>query len=353
MGSIKLALRLSASLCAYSRIKLLPIGFLDPKQLPLHEAKLGHFPELYDEKDEKDNAKHDEEDEIDKRNKKNKAYTILFRKEASGHKYTAGHALLIGASLGMEGAGLMAARAFFAAGGGILHVLLPKASSRAMLTKALPTAMFYDNESCALSSKLRPSSILIGPGLRAEDLEAMLSTIQTLIEQNQSQSYFILDAAAAKLIHRPELAFPPQRTLLLAHTGEWKALGGAVIRDTESLYEALDFYEKKIQARGHILIKDSICTLLSSSCENKKALGLLFAKPNAALSVAGSGDNLAGILLALFARKAKLIPKREDGQREDLQSKVLLGLRLLHQAVQGRIHPRSDEFALAIEKLLR
>ena len=352
-GLDKLALRLSAALCAHSQIQLLPIGFIGPERLPLAASKLSHFPELYDEK--------------------NKTYNTLFRKAPTGHKYTAGHGLLIGGSLGMEGALLMAARAFFAAGGGILHALLPQSDSRVSLSKALPTIMFHDPGT--ISWETQADCILIGPGLKAEDLSQMESSIQKLIEQNQSRSYFLLDAAATKLIHKPQFPFSPERTILLAHTGEWKALGGLALRDTASLYAAMDFYEKKIGAKGHLLIKDSICTFLSVSKGSKRqgAEGLLFAKPQAALSVAGSGDSLAGILLALFSRKERCIPhgilnrthregnqeragylesRQECAQKEEVQTKVLLGLHLMHQALQGRIHPRSDEFALAIERVL-
>ena len=352
-GVDKLALRLSSSLCAYSKICLLPIGFLNPKILSI-KSRLTHFPELYEEK--------------------KKSCNILFRKQASGHKYSAGHGLLIGGSTGMEGAAIMAARSFFAAGGGILQVLLPQASSRLKLAKILPTAMFHDKESIDMG--IRPRCILIGPGLDPKDLEEMKDSIQEILEHNHSQAYFILDASAANLIHSPELSFPPKRTILLSHTGEWKGLGASAIKDTESLYANLDFYEKEIGAHAHVLVKDSISVLLSMR-ENKQeeekkeeSEAILFSRPNAALSVAGSGDNLAGILLSLFARKEKFSPsmilggfwrkgedkkrieKDEEEQRKDLQNKILLGIHLMHQAIQGRIHPRSDEFALLIEKLL-
>lgn len=352
-GVDKLALRLSASLCAYSRIRVLDIAFLDSQESSLRKFRLSHFPDLYDER--------------------NKTYNALFRKESLGHKYTAGHALLIGSSLGMEGASLMASRAFFAAGGGILHVLLPETNSRFRLSEALPTVMFHNKASMNL--QIKPSCILIGPGLREEDLIQMEDIIRELIKESQSQTYFLLDAAATKLIYKLEFPFPWKRTILLAHTGEWKALGGlsSVIKDTESLYANMDFYQKKI--KGHILIKDSISVLLSplkekgkGSNEPRGAEGLLFSKPNPALSVAGSGDNLAGILLAMFARKARLVPngifnqqirkthesqeEEKNSQNGELQAKVLLGLSLLHQTVRGRIHPRSDEFASALEKLL-
>ena len=352
-GADKLALRLSAPLCAHSNIQILPIGFLAGPDISFGRPRLWHFPELY--------------------KGESKSYKTLFRKQASGHKYRAGHALLVGGSRGMEGAVLMAARSFFAAGGGILHVLLPQSRppSGPILSKALPTAIFYDEKS--MDMKIRPHCILIGPGLKPKDLEEMGDTIRRFVEQNYSQSYFILDAAAAKLIHKPGLFFPLRRSIVLAHSGEWKALGGAVIKDTESLYAAMDFYEKKVGPQSHALIKDSISFLFSMAQERQekenRMEGLLFAKPNASLSVAGSGDNLAGILLALFARKEKFSPytsldrfwrkenigeeeRKEDEEREEFQNKVLLGIQLLHQALEGRIHPRSDEFASLIESLL-
>ena len=329
-GIDKSALYLSASIRAYTRIRLLHIGFINNEKLPLPKYKLAHF-NNFDKKRHQLKINNDY-------NSDNILYKDFYR-DPSAHKY-AGHGLLLGGSSGMEGAAIMVANSFFAAGGGILHIMSPEAEkSHATLVQALPTAIF-PNETDLPQRK--PNCILIGPGLSEKDCLRMQDVIEKWIKESHPRTYFILDASATKLVFK--LNFPCQRTILLAHTGEWKALGGlGAIQDTASLERNIDFYQKTF--KYHLCIKDSISLLLSMKDNEIRAS--LFSQPNPALSVAGSGDNLAGILLSLFSRT------HMTSNSDSAQYKILLCLKLLYQALENKLHPRSDTFPEAIERLLK
>ncbi len=324
-GVAKIALELSSSLSAYSRKHLLPIGF--------HPIPVGHV---------KPGKKRVMMIYSNQCRKKNDFYlSQAFVRNSIGHKYNAGHALLIGASKGMEGAVLMAARAFFASGGGILHVLVPKEASRQLLIQAMPMVMFHTIET--LPKNISPDSILIGPGLEKEDIN--IGFIRDLVISNPN-SFFILDASALSLVS--SIMFNWNKIILLPHTGEWQKLGGVPITDTHSFYAAFTFYEEKLKCP--VLVKDSICIFFSRSSNLSTSKAIIYSKPNGALSVAGSGDNLAGILLALLAKKREnpnSFHREQDGLL--LEKETVLALQLLHRITKKRIHPRPDEWASIIE----
>ncbi len=356
-GVDKLALGLSPSLCAYTRIRLLPIG-------------------LYPLPDRVTRSKNIWRYEIPKEGLGIERSYVY--KNPEGHKYIAGHGLIIGGSTGMEGALLMAAKSFFASGGGILHVLVADSKSRHFLSQALPTAMFHDQHS--LPDDIQPHCILIGPGLAKDDIvqaQSFLSRKGLLASSQQnevskiphqkvkheSEPYIILDATAIQLIS--QLKVSGNRTVLLPHTGEWKAtLGAKAIVDCHSLYVNLDFYAANFGC--HVLVKDSICVLFST-CQKAAENGrenndktkpaqvrvTLFSQPNAALSVAGSGDCLGGILLALLAKKNSTNSQVNQYQLlEEVENKIMAACTLLHKATRGRNNPRADEFAQYLEASL-
>ncbi|MCR9143343.1 MAG: bifunctional ADP-dependent NAD(P)H-hydrate dehydratase/NAD(P)H-hydrate epimerase [bacterium] len=274
------------------------------------------------------------------------------------HKYQAGHGLLIGGSPGMEGALMMAARAFFAAGGGILHAIVPNAESRKFLTTALPGVMFLDH-SKALPDSLRPRSIAIGPGLAPEDLEATIELLAPLFarmapapETNDGRKgrldaapaapWLILDAGA--LAFAKDARFPESlraRSILTPHTGEWKRLGGAPIDCVNALEAAARMHAREIG--GYCLVKDAVSALLPPNHETP--IGIRH-RPNPALAVAGSGDNLCGILTALFARRD------DSGAAFSPVQKIAAALEILDGAARLEHHPRADQFPDLIRRSL-
>lgn len=326
-GVEKLALHWNASLAAFARLRTLPIGFLpaciatpavdvSPSARPI---RLLEFRE---------------------------DLHAFFRKSAVDHKYGAGHGILIGGSEGMEGALIMAARAFFAAGGGILHALVPSATSRSFLTQALPNVMFHDFGS-GLPADVRPRAIIAGPGLAERDRDGtgrlLTSLFQHLIEPGDGG--LILDAGALAL-----LAMVPEpwrrRTVLTPHAGEWnKQLHGPQLHTPAALLDEDAVLEKLLreELRCSVLVKDSASILLTPHATHARAW--IWNRPAGDLATAGSGDCLAGVLGAIFARR------REDGA-VPVERATAAALALLYAAGEVGTHPRGDELPELMRAIL-
>jgi len=260
----------------------------------------------------------------------------FFLKSAGQHKYQAGSAFFIAPSHGMEGAGILSIKAFFAAGGGIAKAAVFSSEARILLTSASPTIMFSNLEEV---DGVNASSIVIGPGLAAVDLNRYREKIlRLLIEASPKVNVVILDALAAGLVLEKD--YPAElktKTLCTPHEGEWARLGGPSVRTAAGLRAAKQFAK---QLGVHILVKGSVTVYLDPNSEKS----LFFSRPNASLSVAGSGDALAGILAASFSR-----------QREtevSFETKLTQGLCLHSDVAASRTHPMSEEFPDLIRLLL-
>jgi NAD(P)H-hydrate repair Nnr-like enzyme with NAD(P)H-hydrate dehydratase domain len=147
-----------------------------------------------------------------------------------------------------------------------------------------------------------------------------------------------LDAAACHLVL--ESGFPDAarfRTLLTPHAGEWRSLGAPAIQSTDDLEPASEFVQNRLGAS--VYHKGAVSVLFHHTPERSVQL-YIRNNPSAALSVAGSGDVLTGILLALFSRK----DSTHEGYTRTIPNIVGAAVDLLLNSVMGSIHPRSDQF---------
>jgi len=264
----------------------------------------------------------------------------LFQKTAEGHKYTAGHGALIAGSTGMEGAALLAGDAFFASGGGILQTIVPDPSSRGILIGKRPATMFSLIEELPVDRK--PSAVAIGPGLAQHDIDRHRSLLIRFLHHLGEQTplpFVILDAAAIDLVQDHDYPAPlKQHTLLTPHSGEWKRIGGTKIDSVRALHTNRPLLR---DLGVSVLVKDSVSTLFCATGENETFLRCI---PEPSLAVAGSGDVLTGILLAVFARP-------ENGSLT-VAERVGAAMELHFQAVRHLIHPTADQFPDAIRNCI-
>ncbi len=330
-GVDRLSVRLNRSLDSYtgrSGVRILPMGF-HPVSIKnnVHGAYLSGI-EL----------------------KKN-----LFLKDPSDQKYTAGFGWIVAGSRGMEGALMMAASAFFASGGGILKANGGEEEERLKLLNENPSLMLQNLDTLPRFSP-HPSAIAIGMGMTLEDLnriqEWFVTYLETVVADNNPLPFLIIDSGALELIHHPR--FPEElrrNTLLTPHLGEWKRLGGPSPFSAESCSRALEFTAANL--RCHVIIKDSVSVILSPPCgESFYQLtgGRITVVDGAtrSLATAGSGDCLAGVLLALFARKRN----RTTGKLNEIHELASTAVRLLQKAASLRVHPHAGMFPELIRDIL-
>lgn len=277
----------------------------------------------------------------------------FFLKTGGMHKYNAGSGILIGGSEGMEGAGIMALDAFFASGGGILHGFFPTDTSSQKVIQSRPSVMSHTLGELPdlLEKGILSGPVLIGPGFSKADLNAWAGTIFDFLKKygnfyKQKGVPFpgiILDAGATTLLLSSDFPDPLRKdTLITPHTGEWKTLGGEKIQTVQTWKGAGELVRNVLGCQA--IIKDSISSIFLETLDGERRDGV-FSSPNPGLAVAGSGDVLAGILLAGISRNGPGSPS--------LQRTVSMCLALHRECGIRTVHPRADEFPELIRIILK
>lgn len=249
----------------------------------------------------------------------------ILRKRPLDHKYSAGSAVIIAGDEGMEGAAILAARSFFAAGGGIAQVLTFSENARRAILGADASLL-----TGLVDETPKGTAVLAGPGIRLTEDSA--SRICELLARMPPDTAVILDAACCELVR--DARYPPllkARTILTPHHGEWKRTGGAV-PDCVHGFEKAAAHAELLGAR--VLIKGPVSVLFEAESS------LVLPAPEPALAAAGSGDCLAGILLAALARGLHF------------EKAVLVSMGLLHRAAARRVHPEASDFPDLLRSVL-
>ncbi len=270
----------------------------------------------------------------------------------------------------MEGALLLSAAAFFAAGGGIARAVTPSPSFAAAGPGLQPSLMWMTADGLPQTERdelsfRSPDSFVIGPGLSREDAvhhaDAFIQMIRKSSEErlmrNQTPPFIILDAAACSLIFHSDYPEPLRcRTLLTPHSGEWASLGGSPIHSKESFSKAVLFSTENLRCWS--LIKDAVSVLIPpppaedpSHCSGVKRKPLIFPHPEPSLATAGTGDSLSGILAAAFSGKRGHLHDPYSMECA-VQQKIHHSMNLLHAAVTDSVHPVSSDFAAGIRRAL-
>lgn len=234
-------------------------------------------------------------------------------RDSGGHKGTFGKVLIIGGSRGMAGAVAMSAKSALRAGAGMVLIGVPE-SIRAEVASMVPEAMTsslpeedgYISEkavAAVLSSRWKADVVLVGPGLgRANTTMEFLKGVISKLELP-----LVLDADALFLekLHL-SLRFRSKPTFLTPHDGEADRIlaniNPAFVNPLKE--ETLSRFQ-----RAEIISRDcdSITVLKGPFTISCDVDGNFIVNPNgnSGMATAGSGDILAGILVALVAQASK------------------------------------------------
>jgi NAD(P)H-hydrate epimerase len=226
-------------------------------------------------------------------NKKSVAQLLKTRHRFS-HKGNYGHALLLAGSYGKMGACVLAARAAFRAGVGLLTVGVPKCGY-AILQTSVPEAMAQvDTEETHLShlADNKYQAVGVGPGIGKHP-----NTVEIL--QNLLTSFrqpMVLDADALTILAENKTMFEvlPQGTILTPHPKEFERLAGKWENDFERLEKQKQLSKKY---KCVIVLKGA-----NSSISTPHGKVFFNSTGNPGMATAGSGDVLTGILTALLAQ---------------------------------------------------
>lgn len=201
------------------------------------------------------------------------------------HKWRSG-VRIVGGSAGMTGAAALAARAAVRTGAGIVQMALPGGHGDEGPTEAVghplpPTGWGGD----ATTGLDRIRAVLLGPGLgpaSLDDLTAVAATARTLVVDG--------DALQPDLL--PVLGGRAGETVLTPHDGEWHRLGGDSGDDRLAATAAF------AAAHGVTVVRKGPTTVVAGPDGATRVV----TAGTSALASAGTGDVLAGCIVALLAR---------------------------------------------------
>ncbi len=233
---------------------------------------------------------------------------LLPHRRPDSNKGTNGKVLLIAGSKNISGACILAAKALFAAGCGMVRIFTA-ADNREAVKTLLPEAMidtYSENDTCEMiSDKLDmlfdwSTAIVMGPGMGKEDTASFI--VRKVLERYEKN--LVIDADAINLIaandeYRDLLgnySRNGKRLILTPHLGEFSRLCDCSIKECK---ENILSFPRELAKKLHctIVCKDAR-TIVADSNEKKVYINM---SGNDGMATAGSGDVLAGITGAILS----------------------------------------------------
>ena len=222
----------------------------------------------------------------------------------TAHKGNFGRVLVVAGSRSMCGAGLLCAKSALRAGAGLVYWALPKsmqptfaAALPEVITLPLPENAFGELDESAwelfpeLCARLKPSVLVIGPGMGA-------SSLLPLLLQNSALP-LLVDADALNALSREtgwHSTWPHERPAIFTpHAAEMARLLNSPVATDESARRAQ--VQKLAQLTSGVCLFKGARTLV---CAGNELLENTTGGP--ALAKGGTGDVLAGIIAGLWAQ---------------------------------------------------
>lgn len=223
--------------------------------------------------------------------------TNLPQLQASGNKYSRGHALLYG-GYPMTGAARLAARAAARSGAGLTTVAVPDhafAIYAASLTSIIAQPLAGDQDFFRLLAEPRYSAFLIGPGAGVDD-----ATHARALAMLRTRKPVVLDADAISVFApRPNDLFEAVRgpCVITPHEGEFRRL-------FEAAGDKLTRARRAARRSGAVVVLKGADTVIAAP----DGRAVINNNAPATLATAGSGDVLGGIILGLLAQGMDAFP---------------------------------------------
>lgn len=235
----------------------------------------------------------------------------LPKRPLDGHKGSFGRVLIAAGSIQYRGAPILSARGAFRAGAGLVAVATPAVVKPSVVSQ-LPEATFpiisgseaLDNTSAiTLLERIHDyKAILVGPGLsQLDDAEVFVMKLLTDLPQNAPP--LVLDADALNLLGRRGdwLHLLPPQVILTPHPGEMARLMDKPVEEVRKLNRLQLAQQKAVEWKCIVLLKGANTVV---AAPDGRVVLIPFANP--VLAVAGSGDVLGGVLVALLGQGVPL-----------------------------------------------
>ena len=269
------------------------------------------------------------------------AASILLPRPSDAHKGTFGAALIVAGSVNYTGAALLAGKAAYRIGAGLVTLAVP-VPLHAALAGHFPEATWLllpheqgvvaaDAASVLTGNLARATALLIGPGFGLEDttkefLEKLLRSaslpkaahgrigfVQTQAGEAEARRLvlppLVIDADGLKLLAKipdwPKLL--PAPAVLTPHPGEMSVLTGLTKEEIQK--DRLAIALRFAQEWGHVVVLKGAFTVIASPEGRTTTIPVA----SSALARAGSGDVLAGLIVGLRAQGVEAYPAAVAG----------------------------------------
>ncbi|HEY3828271.1 MAG TPA: NAD(P)H-hydrate dehydratase [Solirubrobacteraceae bacterium] len=230
----------------------------------------------------------------------------LPRRGAASTKFSSGHVLIVGGSLGLTGAPQMGALAAMRAGAGYVtacipssqQVVLATAATPELMTRGLPDAdgaLILAAVEPALAAAERGGALALGPGLGRT--AGAFELARELARRAPVASVIDADALNAHAGRLEELATREAPTVLTPHAGELARL--LEISSAEVERERLRYVRAAAALARAVVVLKGDDTLIADPAGNVA----INPGHSPALATAGTGDVLSGVIAALLAQE--------------------------------------------------
>lgn len=222
-----------------------------------------------------------------------------------GHKGTHGRGILIGGSLGMSGAVLLAGRSALRCGIGLLQIVTPEAIAETVDLGVIEATVWPAPDYEILSANAWPiimerltdaDACAVGPGLK--QTESFITVLKNILVETDVP--IVLDADALNLIARePELLSARKgkgNLILTPHPGEMARLCGMSTAEIQE--DRLKIALSKAVEWGAIIVLKGAGTIVASP-DGRVFLNVT---GNTGLGAGGTGDVLTGCILSWMAQ---------------------------------------------------
>lgn len=193
---------------------------------------------------------------------------------------------VIGASLGMEGAGYLAAAAAQRVGAGLVQLASPGGAASAGPVEAVGYSLPATGWGVEAAGNVdRLQAVLLGPGLGRDDLASIhdvLAVDLPLVIDGDALVPGLMTVLSARLAP----------TVLTPHDGEWRRLGGDPSPDR--IAATVDM----ARSTGAVVVRKGPTTVVASPGGDAR----IVSAGTPALATAGTGDVLAGLVVGLLAQ---------------------------------------------------
>jgi len=231
-------------------------------------------------------------------------------RKRDGHKGSYGHVFILSGSWGKTGAAVMAARAAYRSGAGLVTVGTPAGCVPviAKSTVELMTEPLAETETKSLSSAALPrvlellkgkNVVVVGPGISTHPSTAEL--VRSLIPRLKVPAVIDADGVNVLAGHLDVLKKAGVQVVLTPHPGEFARLTGRTVE--EVLETRLDLAPRFAREHGLILVLKGYRTLVAAPD------GRLFVnttgKPG--MATGGSGDVLSGIVASFIGQEKDVL----------------------------------------------